>query len=50
MQCVSTGYKRNIGAPNLFLCEINIVCDWIVVEDVSTIVVRRVLIVIGYEL
>ena len=41
---------RNIGPPNLFLCEINVVDDWVVVEDVTTIVVCRVLIVIGYEL
>ena len=44
MRCVST------GAPNLFLCEINVVGDWVVVEDVTTVVVSRVLIVIGYEL
>ena len=36
--------------PNLCRREINVICDWVVVEDASTIVVGRVMVVVEYDL
>lgn len=41
---------EQIGAPNLFLREVNVVHHWVIVQDLTTIVVRRILIVIRYDL